>query len=81
MLETVSFTEAKARLSELFDRVENGDEIIVTRHNQPVGRIVPEKRRNQAEISYAVKRLKELRKETKSITIDEITAWKNEGRP
>jgi prevent-host-death family protein len=80
MLETMSFTEAKAKLSEVFDRVQSGDEFIVTRHNQVVGRIVPEKRRNQAQIDYAVNRLIELRKETQPVTLDEIIAWKNEGR-
>ena len=31
--------EAKARLSEVLDRVENGEEIIITRRGKPVARI------------------------------------------
>lgn len=33
---TVSLAQAKARLSELLDRVESGEEVIITRHGRPV---------------------------------------------
>jgi prevent-host-death family protein len=33
--------EAKTHLSELVARVEAGDEVVITRHNKPVARIVP----------------------------------------
>ena len=33
--------EAKNKLSELLDRVEKGEEIVVTRHGRPVARLVP----------------------------------------
>jgi prevent-host-death family protein len=33
--------EAKNKLSELLDRVEKGEEIVVTRHGKPVARLVP----------------------------------------
>jgi prevent-host-death family protein len=36
----VSLADAKARLSELIARAEAGEEIVVTRHGQPVARIV-----------------------------------------
>lgn len=39
MMRTVSLAEAKAHLSELVNRVENGEEVIITRHGQPVARI------------------------------------------
>jgi antitoxin (DNA-binding transcriptional repressor) of toxin-antitoxin stability system len=35
----VAAHEAKAHLSELLDRVENGEEIIITRRGKPVARI------------------------------------------
>jgi prevent-host-death family protein len=79
MLETITFTEAKAKLSEIFDRVEAGGEVIVTRHNQPVGRIVPEKRRDNARIKHAVERLIALQTGP-GASLEEIIAWKNEGR-
>ena len=40
-MEAISFTEAKAHLSELFDRAEAGESIEITRRGKPVGRIVP----------------------------------------
>jgi prevent-host-death family protein len=35
----VSVAEAKARLSELLDRVERGEEIVITRRGRPVARV------------------------------------------
>jgi prevent-host-death family protein len=40
-METVGLFEAKTHLSELIARVEAGDEVIITRHNKPVARLVP----------------------------------------
>ena len=36
---TLNLAEAKARLSELTDRVTHGDEVVITRHGKPVARI------------------------------------------
>lgn len=36
---TVNLTDAKARLSELVDRVELGEDIVITRHGRPVARL------------------------------------------
>jgi prevent-host-death family protein len=38
---TVSLAQAKARLSELLDKVESGEEVVVTRHGRPVAKISP----------------------------------------
>lgn len=37
--------EAKNTLGSLLDRVENGEEIVITRHGKPVARLVPNMRR------------------------------------
>jgi prevent-host-death family protein len=37
----VSIYEAKTRFSELIARVERGEELVVSRRNRPVARIVP----------------------------------------
>ena len=37
----ISVTDAKAHLTELLRRSEAGDEIVLTRHGQPVARLVP----------------------------------------
>jgi antitoxin (DNA-binding transcriptional repressor) of toxin-antitoxin stability system len=33
---TVNLAQAKARLSELLDKVENGEAVVITRHGRPV---------------------------------------------
>ena len=40
-MDTVSLAEAKAQLSKLIDRVESGEEIVITRHGRPVARVTP----------------------------------------
>ena len=36
---TVSLVEAKAHLSELLDKVENGETVVITRHGRPVANV------------------------------------------
>ncbi len=40
-MDTVGLFEAKTHLSELIARAERGEEVVITRHNKPVARIVP----------------------------------------
>ena len=41
---TVNLVQAKARLSELLDKVEAGEEVIITRHGRAVAHIHPHMR-------------------------------------
>jgi prevent-host-death family protein len=36
---TVSLAQAKAKFSELLDRVESGETVVITRHGRPVARL------------------------------------------
>jgi prevent-host-death family protein len=36
---TVNVVEAKAHLSELLDKVESGEEVVITRHGRPVAQL------------------------------------------
>jgi prevent-host-death family protein len=38
---TVNLARAKARLSELLDQVEAGEEVVITRHGRPVAQLAP----------------------------------------
>ncbi len=38
---TINLARATARLSELLDKVEAGEEIVITRHGRPVARLSP----------------------------------------
>jgi prevent-host-death family protein len=40
-VESIGLFEAKTHLSELIARAERGEEVIITRHNKPVARLVP----------------------------------------
>jgi prevent-host-death family protein len=41
MMKQVTATEAKAKLLALLDEVENGEEIVITRHGRTIARITP----------------------------------------
>lgn len=43
----VSVTEAKAHLSELLDRVEQGEEIVITRRGRPVAKVSGVRRKRE----------------------------------
>lgn len=44
---TVNLARAKAHLSELLDKVEAGEEVVITRHGRPVALISPAARPKQ----------------------------------
>jgi prevent-host-death family protein len=54
--------EAKNRLSELLQLVENGQEVTITRHGKAVARLVPASQYDPARVKRAVEELKEMRK-------------------
>ncbi len=57
---TVSAFDAKTRFGELLDRVAKGEEVIITRHDKPVARIVPEGALRLADVRRAVAGLRQL---------------------
>ena len=61
MAASVTALEAKTRFGQLLDRVARGEEVIVTRHDKPVARIVPAGRPAREEVRAAVEGLRELR--------------------
>jgi prevent-host-death family protein len=87
--QTMGLFEAKTHLSELVARVEAGDEIVITRHNRPVAKIVPfagagvsadllERRRKALARMQAIGA--EVAAKGQPITQDEIIEWIREGR-
>jgi prevent-host-death family protein len=81
---SVGAYDAKTRLSELLDRVERGEQIVITRHGKPVARLVPEGGHNVADALAAVEALvrycKELAARGVRVTQAEIRAMRDEGR-
>jgi prevent-host-death family protein len=80
--------EAKNTLGSLLDRVERGEEIVITRHGKAVARLVPNTRRvdqNQAHAAYdrIRERARRLHKKKPREAFDWSTLKKlrDEGRP
>ena len=71
--------EAKNRLSELLQLVENGEEVTITRHGKPVARLVPPNQYDPVRVKKALVELKEMRSKHR---LDGITTKDliNEGR-
>jgi len=86
-MSTVTAFEAKTRFGELLKRVTRGEEIVITRHDKPVARIVPEGRPNLSEVRQAVDDLFALRQKMakrrgfKPLSNREIREAINAGRP
>ena len=59
---TMTAFEAKTRFGELLDRVAKGEEVVITRHDKPVARLIPEGARRFDEVRNAVEGLKELQR-------------------
>jgi prevent-host-death family protein len=57
---TVTALEAKNRFGKLLDRVARGEEIVVTRHDKPVARMVPAGGRKLTAVRQAVGELRQL---------------------
>lgn len=79
-MKRVQSSAAKAKFAELLDEVERGETVIITRHGKPIARITPEQPRRQQEIEEAIRGIKELRKNAPRVTVEEILAWRDEGR-
>jgi prevent-host-death family protein len=60
---TISAFEAKTRFGDLLERVSRGEEIVITKHQKPIARLVPEGRPALSEVRDAVNELATLRRE------------------
>jgi len=81
----VSAFEAKTRFWELLDRVSQGEEVVITRHDKPVARIVPEGARRTDDARRAVAGLRELqqrirRRSAAKLSNREVRSVIDEGR-
>lgn len=88
---TVGAFEAKTKFSELLDRVERGEDVVVTRHGKRVVRFMriddeAERAARMQQSAGALARLRALgveiasQNEDRPITIEDVLAWRDEGR-
>ena len=84
---TVTAFQAKTRFGKLLDRVVRGEEIVITRHDKAVARLVPEGGANLESARRAVAELRAgralmaERRGFKPLTDREIADSIEEGRP
>jgi prevent-host-death family protein len=82
---TVTAFEAKTRFGELLDRVSKGEEVVITRHDKPVARLIPEGARRLDEVRRSVEGLKSLqqqiqRRSKAKLTVRELRTAIEDGR-
>lgn len=83
---TVTAFEAKTRFGELLDRVAKGEEVVITRHDKAVARLIPEGAQRHDEVRRSVEGLRELqqrirRRSKAKLTVPEVRAAIDRGRP
>jgi prevent-host-death family protein len=82
MVEVGAF-EAKNTLGTLLDRVQGGEEIVITRHGKPVARLVPNS--GSVDRSIAVAAAKRIRSRSKRLKLEfdwaAIKEDRDAGRP
>lgn len=76
----VGILEAEARLSELLDRVEAGETVIITRHGKRVARLVCEPEIRAQRIRATIEQMLQERQARATVSADEILAMRDEGR-
>jgi prevent-host-death family protein len=74
---TVKVGEAKTHLSELLAKVEAGEEVIISRGNEPIAKLSRIAR--HTDIDALVAEIRAARARAKPVTMDEILAWRHEG--
>ena len=66
--------DAKTRLSELLERVANGERFVITRHGKPVADLVPHAALDVDDVRRVIGSMRRLRKELsqRGVTLDEV---------
>jgi len=65
---SVTAFEAKTRFGRLLERVARGEEVLITKHEKPVARLVPEGPRSNRQVREAVAGLRALQSEIRART-------------
>ncbi|MDB5573640.1 MAG: Prevent-host-death protein [Tardiphaga sp.] len=80
----VRLSDARAQIADLFDEVERGEMLLISREGEPMKQskeqwpTITEEQRERARI--AMEQIKEARKTAPSVSGEEILSWLNEGR-
>lgn len=81
---TVTAFDAKNRLGRLLDRVQAGEQWVITRHGRPVARLVPVANEAIEQVEEALAAMAVVRESLKArgvaVSREEIRQWRDEGR-
>ena len=83
MLEVGAF-EAKNKLGQLLDLVEQGEVVVITRHGKEVARLIPTRQmRDREQARVAIRRIRERAEQLKlgPFNWSEWKSYRDEGRP
>jgi prevent-host-death family protein len=76
--------EAKNTFGTLLDRVQRGEEIVITRHGQPIARLVPHAGRiDQNQTQAVLQRIRDRARDLQSAKFDwdSLKELRDQGRP
>jgi prevent-host-death family protein len=81
-MDEIGAFEAKNTLSALLDRVERGEEIVITRRGRPVAKLVPSGRKDTARAIAAAARIRDRAKALRAGRFNwfEWKSYRDEGR-
>lgn len=76
----VGVYEAKSKLSDLLDKVRSGKEIVITRHGEPIAKLVPVSPSKAADRARAVRRVRALSRHLNIVSPVPLRKLVEEGR-
>lgn len=80
MHRTVQASEAKARLLQLLDAVEQGETVTITRHGRPIARLGPEPQHRKSEIEGAIEAIRRMGRLNGKVDVADLLSARDEGR-
>ena len=85
-MQQIGAFEAKNTLGSLLDRVERGEEIVITRHGKAIARLVPNRRMAEDQSLAALERIRERARQLRRtkparFSWGELKKLRDEGRP
>lgn len=75
--------EAKNTLGTLLDLVQQGEQVVITRHGKPIARLIPEiatRNRDAARAAVVRIRARAQARSREPVSVEEWTSFRNEGR-
>ena len=75
----VQASDAKTRLLQLLDDVEQGETVVITRHGRAIARLVPDAVSRQESIQKAIEDIRLFGRQNGKIALEDILSSRHEG--